>query len=118
MIPCPHLAEKAQNCFLPSPLSMVTASAAAFLIQRNLDKISTRKFDVGVFTQPGESGHRGGVRRRLKMTHAARLVTAEVPVAAELSSNLGPVQYRDAGHSHHRICSDRSLFPQESARRQ
>src|ERR1700730_6956285 len=26
---------------------------ASFLIQRNRDKLSTRKFDVGVFTQPG-----------------------------------------------------------------
>jgi hypothetical protein len=25
----------------------------SFLIQRNRDKLSTRKFDVGVFTQPG-----------------------------------------------------------------
>jgi hypothetical protein len=48
----------------------------------------------------------------------AGLVTAEILVAAELPSNLEPVQYRDAGHSHHRTCSDRSLFPQESARRQ
>src|ERR1700733_2229178 len=27
--------------------------SASFLIQRNRDKLSTRKFDVGVFTQPG-----------------------------------------------------------------
>jgi hypothetical protein len=26
---------------------------ASFLIQRNRDKLSARKFDVGVFTQPG-----------------------------------------------------------------
>jgi hypothetical protein len=29
---------------------------ASFLIQRNRDKLSTRKFDVGVFTQPGSKG--------------------------------------------------------------
>jgi len=27
--------------------------SGSFLIQRNRDKLSTRKFDVGVFTQPG-----------------------------------------------------------------
>jgi hypothetical protein len=27
--------------------------SCSFLIQRNRDKLSTRKFDVGVFTQPG-----------------------------------------------------------------
>jgi hypothetical protein len=29
--------------------------SASFLIQRNRDKLSTRKFDVGVFTQPGSN---------------------------------------------------------------
>src|SRR5260221_8883952 len=29
--------------------------SGSFLIQRNRDKLSTRKFDVGVFTQPGSS---------------------------------------------------------------
>src|SRR5450631_487485 len=27
--------------------------SCSFLVQRNRDKFSTRKFDVGVFTQPG-----------------------------------------------------------------
>jgi hypothetical protein len=27
--------------------------SGSFVIQRNRDKLSTRKFDVGVFTQPG-----------------------------------------------------------------
>ena len=27
--------------------------SGSFLIQRNQDKLSTRKFDLGVFTQPG-----------------------------------------------------------------
>src|SRR5258706_5067927 len=29
--------------------------SGSFLIQRNRDKLSTRKFDVGVFTQPGSN---------------------------------------------------------------
>jgi hypothetical protein len=29
--------------------------SGSFLIQRNRDKLSTRKFDAGVFTQPGSS---------------------------------------------------------------
>src|SRR5712692_11819455 len=29
--------------------------SGSFVIQRNRDKLSTRKFDVGVFTQPGSS---------------------------------------------------------------
>src|SRR6266571_4096323 len=29
--------------------------SGSFLIQRNRDKLSTRKFDVGVFTQPGST---------------------------------------------------------------
>src|SRR5712672_1851870 len=29
--------------------------SGSFLIQRNRDKLSTRKFDVGVFTKPGSS---------------------------------------------------------------
>src|SRR5712692_10182518 len=29
--------------------------SGSFVIQRNRDKLSTRKFDVGVFTQPGSN---------------------------------------------------------------
>src|ERR1700682_902520 len=37
----------------------------SFLIQRNRDKLSTRKFDVGVFTQPGpEADTERGIARR------------------------------------------------------
>src|SRR5664279_2150058 len=33
--------------------------SCSFLIQRNRDKLSTRKFDVGVFTQPGPNSDMG-----------------------------------------------------------
>jgi hypothetical protein len=33
--------------------------SCSFLVQRNRDKLSTRKFDVGVFTQPGPKSEIG-----------------------------------------------------------
>src|ERR1700694_2501977 len=50
-----------------SPLSPVRlcCQCCSFPIQRNRDKISMCKFDVGVFTQPGpRSGHATVFRRR------------------------------------------------------
>jgi len=34
--------------------------SGSFVIQGNRDKLSTRKFDIGVFTQPGSDGDIGG----------------------------------------------------------
>ena len=42
-----------QNCFFLFLPPTVTASAVLLPNQPNRDKSSTRKFDVGVFTQPG-----------------------------------------------------------------
>jgi hypothetical protein len=37
--------------------------SGSFLIQRNRDKLSTRKFDVGVLTQPGSKTEVAALRR-------------------------------------------------------
>jgi hypothetical protein len=34
--------------------------SGSFVIERNRDKLSTRKFDIGVFTQPGPKGEVAG----------------------------------------------------------
>ena len=41
---------------------------ASFLIQRNRDKLSTRKFDVGVFTQPGSNSEVSLLARQVRCT--------------------------------------------------
>jgi hypothetical protein len=41
---------------------------ASFLIQRNRDKLSTRKFDVGVFTQPGSKTEVAALERHVRST--------------------------------------------------
>src|SRR5882757_2060369 len=46
-------AEEAQNCFLLLLLSRVAVRALFLLVSLIEMRISTRKFDVGVFTQPG-----------------------------------------------------------------
>src|SRR5258707_14930399 len=38
--------------------------SGSFVIQRNRDKLSTRKFDVGVFTQPGPETEVAGLSQR------------------------------------------------------
>jgi hypothetical protein len=40
-----------RNCFLPFPSFECDCQCCSFPIQRNRDKISARKFDVGLFTQ-------------------------------------------------------------------
>ena len=45
---------------------------ASFLIQRNRDKLSTRKFDVGVFTQPGSKTEVPLLPRQVRSTLRSR----------------------------------------------
>src|SRR5882757_11345575 len=49
-------AEEAQNCFLLLLLSRVAVRALFLLVSLIEMRISTRTFDVGVFTQPGPEG--------------------------------------------------------------
>jgi hypothetical protein len=53
-------------------LSTVTARAVLLLFQRNRDKLSTRKFDVGVFTQPGSFPDLGARNRDVRFTQISR----------------------------------------------
>src|SRR2546426_9146540 len=50
---CVARTENAQNCFSLFSSFDGDCQSGSFLIQRNRDKLSTRKPDVGVFTQPG-----------------------------------------------------------------
>src|ERR1700676_284780 len=52
--------------------------SCSFLIQRNRDKLSTRKFDVGVFTQAGSFSTEAGALRHVRFT----------PLATELRTSL------------------------------
>src|SRR5258707_8934684 len=45
---------------------------SSFLIQRNRDKLSTRKFDVGVFTQPGSFSDLGARSCEVRFTSMSR----------------------------------------------
>src|ERR1700716_300999 len=53
--PCVKTCASRERAELFSPFSSFDhdGQCCSFLIQRNRDKLSTRKFDVGVFTQPG-----------------------------------------------------------------
>src|SRR3979409_895429 len=55
--PCVKTCASRERAELFSPFSSFDhdGQCCSFLIQRNRDKLSTRKFDVGVFTQPGPS---------------------------------------------------------------
>ncbi len=46
--------------------------SGSFLIQRNRDKLSTRKFDVGVFTQPGSETEVLALLRDVRLTPQSR----------------------------------------------
>src|SRR5258705_9002002 len=46
--------------------------SGSFLIQRNRDKLSTRKFGVGVFTQPGSEAEVGPLERHVRSTLESR----------------------------------------------
>jgi hypothetical protein len=58
----PARAENAQNCLLSFLPSTVDCQSGSFVIQRNGDKLSTRRFDVGVFTQAGPKADIGQTR--------------------------------------------------------
>src|SRR3979411_2253997 len=53
--PCVKTCASRERAALFSPFSCFDhdGQCFSFLIQRNRDKLSTREFDVGVFTQPG-----------------------------------------------------------------
>src|SRR5258707_641866 len=67
------------------------SQSGSFLIQRNRDKLSTRKFDVGVFAQPGSKSEVGSLERHVRSTlNSRRRRTAPAcPVCTEnLSSGV------------------------------
>src|ERR1700716_1620435 len=63
--PCVKTCASRERAELFSPFSSFDhdGQCCSFLIQRNRDKLSTRKFDVGVFTQPGPTTDIGSQRR-------------------------------------------------------
>src|SRR3982074_989241 len=58
---CVKTCASRERAELSSPFSSFDhdGQCCSFLIQRNRDKLSTRKFDVGVFTQPGSKADLG-----------------------------------------------------------
>jgi|SRR5258708_36554167 hypothetical protein len=71
--------------------------SGSFVIQRNRDKLSTRKFDVGVFTQPGSKGE--------ILAHVFR-VTPESGRAVLMPDNLESLSLRATVIPDHRYADD------------
>jgi hypothetical protein len=69
-----------------------------FVIQGNRDKLSTRKFDVGVFTQPGSKTEVAALRRDVRSApnngyrRAVRLTASPAPHDLDLARPAEPVR--------------------------
>src|SRR6478672_2991521 len=72
---------------------MVTARVVLFLFNANRDKLSTRKFDVGVFTQPGSKAEKLEAKRK----GLAQIPPRERPVVCLVRRSRSSIEKRYGG---------------------